>query len=242
MDALKPFISKETMQSHYERHHQGYVDKTNELIHGTAFAEMSLEEVIQATSTAKHGTASHDLFNQACQVWNHNFFWKCLAPAGQSDLSGEISEKIPHEFGSVGAFKKGFLQKATGLFGSGWTWLVEDPAGKLQIENFENAQNPLTTLCKPLLVLDVWEHAYYLDYKSDRKDFVKTFWDHVNWGFVNQNLRAHQSALVDSAVLLGLTKRKAVETGELAKVEEEEKLDHEAEERLESEGGTPKTG
>ena len=180
MDALEPIISKETLEYHYGKHHQAYVTNLNKLITGTEFADMPLEEIIKK--------ASGGIFNNAAQVFNHTFYWSCLAPKAGGEPSGKIAEKINEAFGSFAAFKEKFSQTALTTFGSGWAWLVQDDNGKLEIISTSNAGNPLTDSKKPLLTCDVWEHAYYIDYRNSRPTYVEKFWDLVNWDFVAENL------------------------------------------------------
>jgi superoxide dismutase, Fe-Mn family len=177
-DALAPYISAETIQFHYGKHHAKYVDETNKLLIGSPLAGQSLEEIVK--------NAEGPLFNNAAQNWNHSFFWNCLTPhsKGPSErMNGRISEK----FGSVDEFKTEFSETAVKLFGSGWAWLVLDENDELAIQPLPDAGNPLKKNQTPLLALDVWEHAYYLDYQNDRKKFVENFWKLANWDFVEQN-------------------------------------------------------
>ena len=184
-DALDPHISAKTFSFHYGKHHAAYFTNLNKLVDGTPFAEKSLEEVIKNTA----GDASKKgIFNNAAQAWNHTFFWNSMSPNGGGAPTGAIKDKIVESFGSVEKFTEEFSQKAATLFGSGWTWLV-DNGGKLEIVQTIGAETPLTEGKKPLLVLDVWEHAYYLDYQNRRPDFIKTFLTSlVNWEFANKNL------------------------------------------------------
>ncbi len=179
MDALEPHISKETLEYHYGKHHQAYVTKLNTGIKDTKYAGMSLEEIITS--------ADGGIFNNAAQVWNHTFYWNCLAPSKGGKASGEIAKKIEAKFGSFDKFKEEFTSKAAGNFGSGWTWLVESK-GELEIVNTDDAGNPMTDGMKPLLTVDVWEHAYYIDYRNSRPNYLDAFWGLVNWDFVNSNL------------------------------------------------------
>ncbi|NLT19575.1 MAG: superoxide dismutase [Fe], partial [Syntrophomonadaceae bacterium] len=175
-DALEPIISKETLEYHYGKHHQAYVTNLNKLIAGTEFENMSLEEIILKSSGG--------IFNNAAQVFNHTFYWNCLAPKAGGEPAGKLAEAINQTFGSFVAFKDKFTQTAVGTFGSGWAWLVKDKDGKLEIVSTSNAGNPLTDGKKPLLTCDVWEHAYYIDYRNARATYVEKFWDLVNWDFV----------------------------------------------------------
>ena len=184
-DALHPHISANTMSFHYRKHHAAYVSKLNDAVKGSPLAERTLEQIMKETAgdTAKTG-----IFNNAAQAWNHTFFWKSMKPGGGGEPTGELKDKIAQSFGSVEKLKEEFANKAATLFGSGWTWLIEKD-GKLEIVQTIGAANPMTEGKKPLLTLDVWEHAYYLDYQNRRPDFIKVFFDHlVNWDFAAQNL------------------------------------------------------
>ena len=178
-DALAPHISAETLEFHHGKHHKKYLDTLNELVAGTDQEKMSLEDIIRASSGK--------LFNQAAQVWNHTFYWNCMAPNGGGKPTGALASAIDGAFGSFDAFKEQFSTLAGGVFGSGWAWLVER-GGKLEIVGTSNAENPLKSGGKPLLTCDVWEHAYYIDYRNARPEYVKNFWNLVNWKFVEQNL------------------------------------------------------
>ncbi len=178
-DALEPHMSKETLDFHYGKHHQTYVDKANGLVSGTENENKSLEELIR--------TASGPLFNNVAQIWNHSFFWNCLAP-NASGPNATVSAALTEAFGSVDAFKEKFTASAVNNFGSGWTWLVRTADGKLDIVNTSNAGNPMTDGHTPLLTVDVWEHAYYIDYRNARPKFLEAFWALCNWDFVAQNL------------------------------------------------------
>ncbi|NNE38548.1 MAG: superoxide dismutase [Gammaproteobacteria bacterium] len=178
--ALEPDISSETLQFHYQKHHQGYVNKLNDMISGTKLEDMSLEDIMKAEPSGK-------VFNNAAQIWNHTFYWNSMSPdAGQP--SGELSDAISVKFGSMEGFKTRFAEVATGQFGSGWAWLVKDDSGELDIVPSANAENPLADNLSPLLVCDVWEHAYYIDYRNDRGKYVETFLKVINWDFVQKNL------------------------------------------------------
>lgn len=184
-DALEPHISARTMNVHHGKHHKTYVDKLNALIQGTEHEGKSLEEVI--LSTAKQGGG---VFNNAAQVWNHSFFWRCLKPGGSGAPTGELALKINSAFDSFDAFKREFQQAAAGQFGSGWAWLVWD-GGKVGISTTPNAHNPMAAGDVALFTVDVWEHAYYLDYQNRRPDFVKTVLDELaDWEFAERNLNA----------------------------------------------------
>lgn len=178
-NALEPHMSNETLDFHYGKHHQAYVNKLNELIKGTKYENMSLEEIILSSEGP--------LFNNAAQVWNHTFFWNCLAPKAGGNPTGNIAKKIDEKWGSFDKFKEEFAKMAVANFGSGWTWLVQNKQNELEIVNTSNAQTPKTQGLKALMTLDVWEHAYYIDYRNARPDFIKGFWNLVNWEFVNKN-------------------------------------------------------
>lgn len=178
-DALEPHISKETLEFHYGKHHNTYVVKLNGLVEGTEFENKSLEEVI----TSSEG----GIFNNAAQVWNHTFYWNCLAPNAGGEATGDIAEAINAAFGSFEAFKEAFNNSAVNNFGSGWTWLVKNADGSVAIVNTSNAATPLTDGVTPLLTVDVWEHAYYIDYRNARPNYMNAFWNLVNWDFVNAN-------------------------------------------------------
>lgn len=180
MDALEPIISKETLEYHYGKHHQAYVNNLNKLISGTEFEDMSLEDIIVKSSDG--------IFNNAAQVFNHTFYWNCMSPDGGGEPEGKLLEAINDSFGSFSEFKEKFAETATGTFGSGWAWLVKDENDKLEIVSKSNAGNPLTDGQTPLLTCDVWEHAYYIDYRNARPKYVEKFWDLVNWDFVASNL------------------------------------------------------
>lgn len=181
MDALEPYGMKaETFEYHYGKHHKAYVDNLNKLIEGTELADKPLEEIIQISfkDPSKIG-----IFNNAAQTWNHTFFWNCLKPAGGGQPQGELATKIEKDFGSFDKFKEEFSNAAATQFGSGWAWLVDDN-GTLKVTKTPNAENPLVHGQKPLLTLDVWEHAYYIDYRNARPAFIKNFLENlVNWDF-----------------------------------------------------------
>ncbi|AIR03671.1 superoxide dismutase [Cedecea neteri] len=179
-DALAPHISAETLEYHYGKHHQTYVTNLNNLVKGSPFEGKSLEEIVQESDGG--------IFNNAAQVWNHTFYWHCLAPNAGGEPDGEVLAAINNAFGSVEAFKKQFTEAAIKNFGSGWTWLVKNSDGSLAIVSTSNAGTPLTTGAKPLLTVDVWEHAYYIDYRNARPVYLDQFWALVNWNFVAQNL------------------------------------------------------
>lgn len=179
MDALAPHISKETLEYHYGKHHQTYVTNLNNLIPGTEFENATLEEIVKKSSGG--------IFNNAAQVWNHTFYWNSLSPKGGGEPSGALAAAINAKWGSVQAFKEAFNKSAAGNFGSGWTWLVKKADGSVDIVNTSNAATPLTTQDKPLLTCDVWEHAYYIDYRNARPKYLETFWSLVNWSFAEKN-------------------------------------------------------
>jgi Fe-Mn family superoxide dismutase len=180
LDALQPHISKETLEFHYGKHHAAYVTNLNNLIKGTEFENASLEDIIKK--------ASGGIFNNAAQVWNHTFYWNSLAPKSGGQPSGAVAAAISKKWGSFDAFKEAFTKSAIGNFGSGWTWLVKKPDGSVDIVNTSNAATPLTGTDKPVLTCDVWEHAYYIDYRNRRPDYLGAFWNLVNWEFAAKNL------------------------------------------------------
>ncbi|HSM29365.1 MAG TPA: superoxide dismutase [Woeseiaceae bacterium] len=185
MDALEPHISAKTMECHYGKHHRAYVDKLNKLIEGTQFEDLPLEQII----VSARDKAEIDILNNAAQAWNHTFFWQSLSPTGQSEPVGRIRDLIEDEFGGIDTFKKKFRAAATSQFGSGWTWLVLD-SGKLRIMSTSNADSPIGTHMTPLLTLDVWEHAYYLDYQNERARYVDAFLDKlIDWRFALDNVQ-----------------------------------------------------
>ena len=181
LDALVPHISKETLEYHYGKHHAAYVNNLNKLIIGTEFENLTLEEIIKKSTGG--------IFNNAAQVWNHTFYWHCLSPNGGGEPHGKLADLIKQAFGSFAAFKEQFTQTAITTFGSGWAWLVQDEQGALKLVSTSNAQTPMTTKQHALLTCDVWEHAYYIDYRNARPDYVNSFWALVNWEFVSSNLR-----------------------------------------------------
>ena len=180
MDALQPHISKETLEYHYGKHHNAYVTNINNLIPGTEYEDMQLEDIIKKAPAG-------GIFNNAAQVWNHSFYWNCLSPNGGGEPSGKLLEAINKTFGSLDEFKEKFTNSAVTNFGSGWTWLVNGENG-LEIINTSNAGTVLTTWKTVLLTCDVWEHAYYVDYRNARPQYVAAFWNLVNWDFVEGNL------------------------------------------------------
>jgi len=179
-NGLVPHISSETLDYHYGKHHQSYVTNLNHLIAGTEFESMGLEEIIRRSSGA--------IFNNAAQIWNHSFYWNSLSPRGGGEPTGKLADAIAREFGSFAQFKEAFAKSAVGNFGSGWTWLVQRADGVLAIVNTSNAATPLTGEERPLLVVDVWEHAYYIDYRNLRPAYLEAFWQLVHWEFASDNL------------------------------------------------------
>ena len=179
MDALAPIISKETLEFHYGKHHQTYVTNLNNLIPGTEFESASLEEIVKKSTGG--------VFNNAAQVWNHTFYWNSMAPNAGGEPTGKLADAIKAKWGSVAAFKEAFNKSAAGNFGSGWTWLVKKPDGSVDIVNTSNAATPLTTADVPLLTCDVWEHAYYIDFRNARPKYLESFWSLVNWSFAAKN-------------------------------------------------------
>jgi len=179
MDALAPHISKETLEYHYGKHHATYVTTLNNLIKGTEFDKLPLEEIVKR--------ASGTIFNNAAQAWNHSFYWNCLSPKGGGEPGGALSDAIARKWGSFDGFKEAFGKSAVANFGSGWTWLVKKGDGSVDIVDTSNAATPLTGADKPLLTCDVWEHAYYIDYRNRRPDYVAAFWNLVNWEFAARN-------------------------------------------------------
>lgn len=179
LDALAPHISQETLEYHYGKHHQTYVTNLNNLIKGTEFENLSLEEIIKKSSGG--------IFNNSAQVWNHTFFWNSLTPNGKGAPEGALADAINAKWGSFDAFKEAFTKSAVGNFGSSWTWLVKKADGSLDIVNTSNAATPLTTDDKALITIDLWEHAYYIDYRNARPKFVETFFKLANWDFAAKN-------------------------------------------------------
>jgi Fe-Mn family superoxide dismutase len=175
-NALEPHISAETLEFHYGKHHATYVDKLNGMIEGTEFESASLEEIILGSSGG--------IFNNAAQIWNHSFYWDGLSPNGGGKPEALLADAIDSEFGSFEKFKEAFTASALGNFGSGWTWLVKNSSGSLEIVNTDDAANPMNAGHTPILTCDVWEHAYYIDYRNKRPDYINAFWNLVNWDFV----------------------------------------------------------
>lgn len=179
MDALAPHISRETLEYHYGKHHQTYVNNLNKLIPGTEFEHKTLEEIIK--------TSTGGIFNNAAQVWNHTFYWHSLSPQGGGVPKGDLATTINNTFGSFAQFQELFTTTALTTFGSGWAWLVKDQSGTLSVVSTSNAGNPLCNHQTPLLTCDVWEHAYYIDTRNDRGAYLKHYWELVNWDFVTEN-------------------------------------------------------
>jgi superoxide dismutase, Fe-Mn family len=172
-DALVPYITKQTLDFHYGKHHQTYVNNLNNLVPGTQFENASLEQIIREADGA--------VFNNGAQIWNHTFYFESFSPAGQKEPGGKLADAINAAFGSFEAFREQFSKSAVTLFGSGWAWLVKNADGKLEIVQESNAGNPMRKGLTPLLTCDVWEHAYYLDYQNRRPDYVQAFWNIVDW-------------------------------------------------------------
>lgn len=180
-NALEPHISAETLEYHYGKHHQTYITNLNNLIKGTEFETMPLEEIIKKSSGG--------IFNNAAQTWNHSFYWNCLSPHGGGEPTGKLLALIDQSFGSFAAFKEKFSDITIKTFGSGWGWLVQNPAGLLELVSTSNAGTPMTHNQTALLTCDVWEHAYYIDYRNQRPKYVEAFWQLVNWEFVSAQLK-----------------------------------------------------
>ena len=179
LDALSPHISKETLEFHYGKHHQTYVTNLNNLVKGTEFEALGLEDIVRKSSGG--------VFNNAAQIWNHTFYWNSLSPKGGGQPSGALAAAISAKWGSFDAFKEAFNKSAVGNFGSSWTWLVKKADGSLDIVNTSNAATPLTGADKPVLTCDLWEHAYYIDYRNRRPDYLAGWWSLVNWEFAAKN-------------------------------------------------------
>jgi Fe-Mn family superoxide dismutase len=178
-DALAPHISKETLEFHYGKHHQTYVTNLNNLVKGTEFEAMGLEDIVRKSSGG--------MFNNAAQIWNHTFYWNSLSPQGGGQPTGALAAAINAKWGSFDAFKDAFTKSAIGNFGSSWTWLVKKADGSLDIVNTSNAATPITGTDTPLLTCDLWEHAYYIDYRNRRPDYLSAWWSLVNWAFAAKN-------------------------------------------------------
>ncbi|MFW6248496.1 MAG: superoxide dismutase [Bacteroidota bacterium] len=180
-NALEPHISKKTVEFHYTKHHQGYVKKLNGMIEGTEFENMSLEEIVKKSEGG--------MFNNAAQVWNHTFYWEGFSPKGTREPKGKVAELINEKFGSFDKFKEDFEKLSAGVFGSGWSWLVVKN-GDISIIGTSNAETPITGEAKPLFTCDVWEHAYYLDYQNKRPEYLKNFWNLLDWDVVERRFNA----------------------------------------------------
>ena len=180
MNALEPHISSETLEFHYGKHHQTYVNNLNGLVEGTDNASKSLEEIIMSSDGG--------LFNNAAQVWNHTFYWNCMGPNGGGNPTGSAADAINQAFGSFDNFKDQFSKSAATNFGSGWTWLVKNSSGAVEIQNTSNAGCPMTSGNKAVLTIDVWEHAYYVDKRNARPAYIESWWNLVNWDYVNSQL------------------------------------------------------
>ena len=180
-NALEPHISAETIDYHYGKHHQGYVTNLNKMIEGTEFANLDLVAIIRKSQGG--------MFNNAAQVWNHSFYWNCLSPTGGGEPAGTLRDAIDAAFGSFAKFKEEFTKTAVGTFGSGWAWLVQRPDGALALVSTPNAATPLTGEDTPLLTCDVWEHAYYIDYRNARPKYLEAFWNLVNWEFAASQMK-----------------------------------------------------
>ncbi|WP_018876850.1 MULTISPECIES: superoxide dismutase [unclassified Thioalkalivibrio] len=181
-NALEPHISAETLEYHHDKHHATYVTKLNGLLPGSEFENATLEDIIKKAPAG-------GIFNNGAQVWNHTFYFNCMAPNAGGEPSGKLADAINSAFGSFDAFKEKFNESAVGNFGSGWTWLVQNSDGSVEIVNTSNAANPLRDGKTPLLTCDVWEHAYYIDYRNARPKYLENFWAVVNWDFVAQQMK-----------------------------------------------------
>jgi Fe-Mn family superoxide dismutase len=182
-DALEPHISAETLEYHYGKHHQTYVNNLNNLIPGSEYEDMPLVDIIMKAPAG-------GVFNNAAQVWNHTFYWNCLSPNGGGEPTGPLADAIAAKWGSFEAFREAFTKNAVTTFGSGWGWLVKNPDGSLDLASTSNAGTPMTSGQKALLTCDVWEHAYYIDYRNARPKYVENFWNLVNWDFVSEQFAA----------------------------------------------------
>jgi Fe-Mn family superoxide dismutase len=182
-DALQPHLSRETLELHWGKHHRGYVERLNALVPGTRYEKLSLDEVVRAS------VAEPKVFNSAAQAWNHAFYWNGLSPRGGGGPAGALADALSAAFGDVDSFRRKFTEAAVGHFGSGWAWLVKRKDGALDVVSTHDAACPITDGHRPLLTCDVWEHAYYVDYRNARPKYVEGFWKLVNWDFVEKNLR-----------------------------------------------------
>lgn len=180
-DALNPHMSAETLEYHHDKHHKTYVDNLNKMVVGTEFEKSDLVDIMKR--------ATGPIYNNGAQVWNHTFFWNCMAPKAGGEPKGDVADALTRDFGSFQQFKEKFSEASIKQFGSGWGWLVKNKSGKLEIMSTSNAVNPITEGHTPLLTCDVWEHAYYIDYRNKRPDFLAAFWNLVNWNFVGENLK-----------------------------------------------------
>ena len=183
LDALEPHLSTETLEYHWGKHHRKYVDTLNTLVEDTEFEDADLATVVASAGAG-------DIFNNAAQAWNHDFYWKCLSPQGRGVPTGELAKAIDSSFGSFAAFREKFTAASQSVFGSGWTWLVDSGSGVVSIETMQNAQTPLMHGEVALLTCDMWEHAYYIDYRNDKAGYLDGFWKLVNWDFVAERLKA----------------------------------------------------
>lgn len=189
-DALQPHISAETIEYHYGKHHQAYVNKLNELIPNTSYEAMSLEDIIKNSAIQEtNKLTANSVFNNAAQVWNHTFYWHCLSPKGGNEPTGKLADAIKNTFGSYEEFKNKFSKTAIATFGSGWAWLIKNKDNTLHIISTSNAGTPIADGQIALLTCDVWEHAYYVDYRNARPKYIEAFWDLVNWEFVTENFK-----------------------------------------------------
>jgi Fe-Mn family superoxide dismutase len=191
LDDLEPYLSRETMDYHYGKHHRAYIDTLNERVRGTDFEHLPLETIVRATRPST--TPASPVFNNAAQAWNHGFYWQCLTP--RPARPGALTRRVlDAQFGSVEEFQRRFTRAALDTFGSGWTWLVGSSDGRLDILSTGNAHTPVTGDGVPLLTCDVWEHAYYIDYRNARAEYLEAYWKILNWAFVEANLvRLHET-------------------------------------------------
>ncbi len=181
MDALEPHISRRTLNFHYDKHHKGYLQKLEKAIEDTPMTELDLVDIVL--------DSDGDVFRNAAQVWNHSFYWKGMTPKGGGKPGKKLAERLKRDLGGVDSFKQEFAEVASGEFGSGWAWLVENQSGRLSVVSTSDADNPIERGLRPILTLDVWEHAYYLDYQNDRASYIEAYLDHlVNWSFAESNL------------------------------------------------------
>jgi Fe-Mn family superoxide dismutase len=199
LDALAPHVTRETLEYHYGKHHKAYIDKLNQLVSGTNYQYMELDEIIRMAQGA--------IFSNAAQAWNHTFFWNSLSPDGGGPPHGRLAQAIDYTFGSFNAFKDQFTRAATDVVGSGWVWLVWDRFS-LAIQTTSNAGNPMTYANKPLLTCDVWEHAYYIDYRNARPEFLKAYWNIVNWQFAASNFDQATASQLDGGARRAIVARR----------------------------------